>query len=191
MWTMNRRSLLSCAVYLALLPGVPFAQVKGAVPVKTTPCELVAHPEEYNHKPVTVRSPVKIAFEDFSLPTSECTGGTVDMVWLEYGRGPKRQPTMWCCNDTRSRDPLVLIQDKEFRRFDHYITAQKKAEGCYDCYLYHVTASLTGRFDVAKDEPGPLGGFGHMGMAGARLLIHSVSDVVATPIDPSVYEKRQ
>ena len=171
-----------------MLPIVAFGQMKSDEPVKTTVCEIVRSPALFNGKIITLRGPIQIAFENFGLSVSECTEKKMDYVWLEYGRGPKRQPTIWCCGDMVPRDSSVLLQDTEFRRFHHYITAEKKAKGCHNCYLYQVTATLTGRFDAVEPEPGVLCGFGHLGMACGRLVILAISDVVAHPVDPAVYE---
>jgi hypothetical protein len=121
---------------------------------------------------------VQIAFEDFELSAETCEGGKIDGIWLEYGRGPKKQPTIWCCGDLTPRDPLVLVQDNEFRRFHRLLTAKKRAG--------RITATLAGRFDSVETEPCPgdskarccgFGNFGHFGMACGRLVIQRVSDV--------------
>jgi len=102
--------------------------------------------------------------------------------------------------DTSPADPLVLRQDAQFRKFHSYLTAQYRFKGCFnwDCYRHNVAASLTRRFDAVKTELCPDGksrccvgpGFGHLGMFCTRLVIQSVSDVVAKQIDRSVYENR-
>jgi hypothetical protein len=186
---------------LVMIPIVAFGQTKPEEPNKTTMCEVVKSPALFSGKIITLRAPIQIAFENFGLSVSECADKKLDYVWLEYARGPKKQPTTWCCGDMVPRDPLGLKQNSEFQRFHRYITAEKRAKGCYDCYLYHVTATLTGRFDAVETEPCPgdvksrccgvSGGFGHFGMACGRLVIRAVSDVVASPVDPSVYDKRK
>lgn len=168
------------AVVLALAPAIVFGQSTPNTPIRTTLCELVKAPAEFSGKIVQVRGRVLIAFESFEISALECADKTIDAVWLEYGRGPKRQPTIWCCGDLTPRDSLALNQNAEFRKFDRYLTERAKSGG-------HVTATFTGRFDAVKTEPCPgnrqmhccmlVGGFGHMGMACARLVIQSVSDV--------------
>jgi hypothetical protein len=185
---MSGARALEAAVQIVItavvLPIAAFGQAMAPEPIKTTVCEVVRTPALFNGKIITLRSPIQIAFEDFGLSVSECAEKKIDYVWLEYGKGPKRQPTIWCCGDMVPRDSLVLKQDREFRRFHHYITATKKAKGCYDCYLYHVTATLTGRFDAVERELGALCGFGHLGTACGHLVISAVSDVVAEATDP-------
>ena len=125
------------AICVAMPSGIISAQSGGVEASHTTTvCEIVKSPASFNGKIVTLRSPIQIAFENFGLSTSECAGKKLDYVWLEYGRGPKRQPTTWCCGDMVPRDPLVLLQNQDFHRFHVLITARKKAKGCHDCYLY-------------------------------------------------------
>jgi hypothetical protein len=176
---------------MAVLPMLALAQTKSDQPIQTTVCELVKSPASFNGKIITLRGPVQIAFEDFGLSASDCTEKKIDYLWLEYGRGPKRQPTTWCCGDMVPRDRLALVQNAEFYRFHHYLTSQKKAKACYDCYLYRVTATLTGRFDAVEPQPRALCGFGHLGTACGRLVIGTVSDVVADPVDPSTLGRKK
>jgi hypothetical protein len=99
------------------------------------------------------------------------------------------------------RDPLTLTQGSEFHRFHRLLTAEKRATGCHDCYLYHVTATIAGRFDAVATQAcpgdamstccGASGGFDHFGMACGRIVIRAVSEVVATPIDPNVYDTKK
>jgi hypothetical protein len=170
------------------------------VPVTVTICEVTREPTRFDHKIVTIRSSILIGFESFQIDAAKCDGRLIDSVWLEYGRGPKRQPTTWCCGDMAPRDSLRLVQNSEFRRFHSLLTAQYRIPGCYEgqCYRYRVTASLTGRFDATKTHICPDGrshccenGFGHFGLSCGRLVILSVSDVAAHPTDRVVYEKKK
>lgn len=189
--------LLIAALFIQ--SAVAFGQTDADSPVKTNVCELVKSPTKYNGKLVSVRAPVEIAFEHFGLSADECADKMVDDIWLEYGTGAKRQPTTWCCGDMVPRDTLTLVQNAEFRRFHRFLTAEKKAKNCYDCYLYHVTATINGRFDAVETEPCVgnakrhccSGAFGHFGMACGRIVIRGVSAVAASPIDPAVYDKKR
>ena len=150
-------------------------------------CDVARHPDRYNGRIITVRARVSIAFEDFKLSGGECQPPSSDGVWLEYGKGPKRQPTTWCCGDMVPRDGLRVVQNADFRRFHHYLTAQNRGSGCHEgqCYLYSVAATITGRVDAIQPRTCPngtlccTGGFGHFGLYCARLVIQRVSDVVA------------
>ena len=161
--------------------------------VSTSICEIARSPETFNGKMVRIRGQVLIAFEDFELPAENCDGRRIDGVWLEYGRGPKRQPTTWCCGDMVPRDVLAILENTDFRKFHSSLTAQRKESVCEgrQCYVYDVTATLLGRFDFAGDEPCQdntracySGGFGHFGLFRGRLVIRSVSDVMAVPTTP-------
>jgi hypothetical protein len=161
-------------------------------PVQATVCEILGHPIAYNGKIVRVRATVDIEFEHSAFSAKECKRAEgYEWIWLEYGSGPKWQPTTWCCGDLTPRDKLNLFQDKTFRLFHRYITAQVKKKGpCeYGCPRYEVTATLTGRLDVLEPKRFPNGsmgcfgdGFGHFGSSCARLVLQSVSDVVAIDI---------
>jgi hypothetical protein len=163
---------------------------------------MLKEPQRFSGARVTVRARVQIGFEDFQLLPGDCDGRAIDSVWLEYGRGPKKQPTVWCCGDMVPRDRLALRQNADFHKFHRYLTAQSRAAGCHEleCLLYKVTATITGRFDAAAPQPCPgddgrrccfgSGGFGHFGMACARVVIESVSEVAADPVDSKVYKTK-
>jgi hypothetical protein len=178
----------------ALLLGAlaAFGQATTTRPAAATVCEVAGHPDQFAGKIMSIRGLVLLAFEDFSFSAKECQGRKIDDIWLEYGRGPKNQPTTWCCGDLTPRDSLQLIQDKNFRDFHRKLTAHggKGPYGAREKYLYDVTATLTGRFEIVPAEVRTadnnaqycLGyGFGHFGLACARLVIQSVSNVVAQP----------
>jgi hypothetical protein len=170
---------------------IVFCQVAGGQSVenKSNPkgvCEVAERPDQFNSTIISIRGPVLFGFEEFKFSAQECQSHKIDQIWLEYGRGPKNQPTIWCCGNLAPRDSLRLTQDKDFREFHRKLTAHKGREE----YLYDVTATLTGRFEVvpAEERAGDtnaehcLGyGFGHFGLSCARLVIQSVSNVVGKP----------
>ena len=139
-----------------------------AMGITATVCDIAKHPEQFNGRMVTVRSPVRIAFEDFELSAAKCEGAKIQGIWLQYGSGPKRQPTTWCCGDLTPRDPLAVTRNDDFNLFDRLLTAA----GSKPNYSEPVTATITGRIDAAQ-------GFGHFGLFGARLVIQRVSNVTA------------
>ncbi len=165
------------------------ARVQGQTPVMdASVCGILANPMAYDGRLVRARARVWIGFEDFTLRCEGSAAGQ-DYLWLEYGSGVKYQPTVWCCGDLTPRDPLKLVQDADFKRFHQLLTAQVKRRGCYDCYLYEITATLTGRVDVApqqRDANGRShcvgGGFGHFGFVCVRMVIASVRDVEAVDV---------
>jgi hypothetical protein len=164
------------------------AATLSAEPVATTVCEIAQSPGRFHGKLVTLHSRVLIAFEDFELSAADCPKPKIDRIWLEYGKGPKSQPTVWCCGDTIPRDELTLVQNNDFRAFHRYLTAQRGKKGCkkWQCYSFSVTATITGRFDAAETRSCPngtgeccSGGFGHFGLSCGRLVIQGVSKVEA------------
>jgi hypothetical protein len=138
---------------------------------------------------MSIRGLVLLAFEEFRFSADECQGHAIDDIWLVYGRGPKNQPTIWCCGNLTPRHSLRVIQDKDFRDFHRKLTEHRGGESyaVREEYLYDVTATLTGIFEVLPAEARAVnnncfgGGFGHLGFSCARLVIQSVSDVVAKP----------
>lgn len=142
-------------------------------------CAIVKDVHRFDGQIITVRSAVKIGFEEFELPAKQCGVKNLDGIWLEYGRGPKEQPTMWCCGDTSPKDRLAVVQNADFRRFHRYLTSRTKQWEP----KFSVTATITGRVDaVAPTNEGCRQGFGHFGFFCARLVIQSVADVTAEPV---------
>lgn len=153
-----------------------------------TPCQILENPEAFNGKMIRVRGGVSVSFENFTLDTSHCKPDKNDWriwIWLEYGSGPEKHPTIWCCGNIDPRkDEIAVVQNQDFRKFYEYVGAMNTKSGCGDCYRYDVTATLTGRLDYGERElTNPdgqkvmLGRFGHMGMSELRLVIQSVSDL--------------
>lgn len=183
---MTRATLVWIVLLLAATP------LLAQEPIEAPICEIAARPSDFNGELVRVRARIWIAFEEFKISADDCDGRKIDYVWLEYGSGPKYQPTIWCCGDLTPRDPLRLKQNEEFKRFHRFLTAQAKKKGCYTgmCHLYEVTATLTGRLDAMPTETGPdgrsklclQGGFGHFGFSCSRLVIQSVSQVEAKDV---------
>lgn len=133
--------------------------VKGILSMPAEPCDLVQSPTSFNGTTVVVRGRVRIDSEDFEL-TSECGGG----IWLEYGRGPLQQPTIWCCGSMKPDDSAVVVEDDDFRKFDRLLRRPGK---------HDLMATVVGRVDVS-----PKGAYGHLGTSTARLVIQAVADVV-------------
>ena len=178
-------SIIALAWTVAALPG----RAKTGEPLNVNLCDVVSAPAQLNGKIVTLRGRVQLGFEDFELSAADCDPKKTG-VWLEYGSGPKRQPTTWCCGDMVPRDPLAMVENDNFRRFHRYLTAQSRSKGCTgQCPSYNVTATLTGRLDTVgsracRDGRSQCcdGGFGHLGAFCVRLVIQSVSNIDAQPV---------
>jgi hypothetical protein len=107
------------------------------------------------------------------------------------------------------RQPIsvTLRRNDEFRRLqyymDHLFAKEGTDEKCLHCPDYEITSTVTGRFDyyethymAVRVRPGGAirvlkVGFGPMGESLYQLVVQSVSDVVAKPIDPRVHERKQ
>lgn len=160
----------------------PYANLLQAVetPDSVAVCQLLSTPDAFNGRIVSIRAVIALELEQFEIIGQNCPSTKVRDIWLEYGKGPKSQPTTWCCGDLAPRDPLGLVQDASFRQFDAYLRAQRQGKP-----KYRVTATLTGRFDSVPVRLCPDqqhycpsgGGFGHLGVSAARLVIHRVSNV--------------
>ncbi len=110
----SKRMLLLAILAL----GVVMAPLPAEEPRNVSVCDIAASADRFNGEMVTVRGRVRLAFEDFELPAEDCGVAAISGVWLEYGRGPKRQPTTWCCGDMVPRDSLELIENRDFHAFD-------------------------------------------------------------------------
>jgi hypothetical protein len=151
---------------LALLPAAAFGQTKTDGPIKTTLCEVVAHPERFDGKVVQIRATVVIGFEKRLVVENACSA----KVWLA---------------------DAAVRQDEEYRLMEGLIRNQfdgKHDASCFGCPSYAVVATMTGRFDHVIWLARIIGhGFGHLNGWDSELLLQSVLDVVAKPIDRSVY----
>jgi hypothetical protein len=176
---------LLVAVSLALIPALCRAQE----PLKVTPCDLVTTPEKYSGKVVEVTARVYLAFEDFSLAQPGCEDAYPG-VWLVYG-GDEPTPTASTVNDLSRKSgsvmkvngmPIPLVHDDALKLFTQRLNAMRITpiddRPCYDCYLYRVSATLTGMFFAAKKEAQSFSGYGHLGCCNL-LAIEQVGDVTA------------
>lgn len=157
-------------------------------PIRTTLCELLKDPDRFNGKMVRVRAKVYFGFE-----ASLLRDGTHE-IWLSAGF----LVTMfrpW--GSAPEGSPVVLRKDAEYRKMTAYLSklhTLKNGSACPLCPLYAVTVDATGRFDhvdkiATPPEQRRYVGFGHMNGYESQLVLESVSNVVASPIDPSIYER--
>jgi hypothetical protein len=160
------------------------------ISVKTTLCEIKAHPENFEHKVVEFSATASHGFEDSMVEDRNCRWNDNDNpgVWMDFG-GTAKTDTMYCCGPTigtsRSK-PLVidgieipLEEDDLFKQFNarlHPQPSQRRGGST-------VRATLRGMMFVHQEtENGRTfwAGYGHMGCC----LLFVVSKVVA--LDPAV-----
>ena len=214
---MSRNSLLCLTVYLAFLSEVVAGRVKSPEPIKTTICELVKTPERFDGAMVQVVATIGAGFEASLLVDDGCSA----RIWLSVREKPAlgtlEYADIHSINDIKAperldwkpltpRQAVILKKDRAFRRLARYLSKQFKPkdprEICISYPLYSVSASMVGRFDhtdrkwrmVRGDDadkvPSSMG-FGHLNSWDSQLVLQSVSNVVAKPIDRSVYEKKK
>ena len=206
--------LLASAVVTSLVLGVGAAQPDQPAPIQTTLCELMARPRDFNGKMVRVGATVTSRLEWGGVTDSTCsasllldrdgfvlTGLTGEYAFLRF-ISDLRHPKSLQWRPIELPPPVRLNQDITYRKFQSY-TQQRMRRGdgrvCSECPLFRVTATFVGRFDhlesqfVAvrasrKASPVPqLAGFGHLNASLSRLVLESVSDVAAEPIDLRIY----
>jgi hypothetical protein len=178
------------AIAFLILSSALTAAARVEKPLAVTVCELVKNPAAYNHKLVEVTAPIDLAFEDFSLGQPGCEEAYPG-VWLMYG-GDEPTPTASTWNDTERKKgtvmrvdgiPIPLRRDAAMERLQSKLTAMRLGrvgdQPCYDCYLYRVTATLSGVFFAASATANSFSGYGHLGCCNL-LAIEGARDVVAT-----------
>jgi len=173
--------------------------------VDATVCDILKSPQSFNGKTVRIKGVVSAGFDQFVIRGKDC-GQPVDNIWLAYPEGTKGkagpaavlelQPAKNFAGTTPSADraAVALDKSKDFKQFDSALAAQYKGNGmCLGCIKNTVSATLVGRLDGVADatlkrDNGKIvgfGGFGNLNGYAARLVLQSVSDVVAQPIDYS------
>lgn len=200
---------------VVLLPAVLLFQVKPIAPIKTTVCELVRHPDRLSGKIVQVRGNVVSGMETGGLIDPSCSAfvlvSSFDPLFSRLGGefafiksfDDLKQPTALIWRPAVTFRPID--DDDAYRPLVPYLKKFRQRDGsaCFHCPLCEVTVTMTGRFDhlethVIAVRAGPTAkietyyaGFGHLNAALSRLVLRSVSDVTAVPIDPAVYDKKE
>lgn len=168
--------LLSCALSSAALADV----------VDTTVCDVLANPASFDGKIVRFKgATARAGFEEFVVEDAGCK------IWLSYPAGTKGKagPAAFvrlqpakngaAVADAPKRAAVTLDRNGDFKKFDSLLAAPYKSSAmCLGCPRYAVAATLVGRLDGAGGT-----GFGNLNLYRARLVLQSVSDVVAHEID--------
>jgi hypothetical protein len=161
-----RLSRLAAFVFL----GSAFASSQSANPVaavNTTLCELAQNPEAFNGKMIRVRA-------------SAMGTKVKDLLIDDFEQKPACSASMWVevvlPDQVRPKPGFDTVQDGSFQRFVNQMKSM------------NVQATFEGRFDVAAARTGRKRhiahfenekGFGKGGRSGGRIVLNSVSDVVA------------
>ena len=178
------------AIAFLILSSALTAAASVEKPLAVTVCDLVKNPAAYNHKLVEVTAPIDLAFEDFSLGQPGCEANYPG-VWLMYG-GDEPTPTASTMNDLERKKgtvmrvdgiPIPLQRDAAMERLQSKLKATRLGrigdQPCYDCYLYQVTATLSGVFFAASTTSNSFSGYGHLGCCNL-LAIEGARNVIAT-----------
>lgn len=208
--------LAALAVVVASVPGSGYGQTDTAAPIDTTLCELKQAPEEFNGKMIRVRATIVSGFEVGGLNDKSCDAfllldvdGFRDLEKrageFAFIRSPSEadHPKRLKWRRLRMPSPVEPTHDASYGRYRTYQRQRFIGEdggACFRCPLFELTATVVGRFDWLEqlfvayrenqnDKPSVYGvGFGHLNASRTRLVWQSVSDVVATPIDPAIYQ---
>lgn len=141
-----------------------------------TLCDIDKSLDAYDGKIVRVRARAVAGFEIFVL--RQGNSPRCDL-WLAYAGGAPSASISFGGSTPAPRAPLELKKDAAFDEFQRVLYAHmypRHRDGdCFDCKRYDVTATFTGRIDVASAGLG----YGHMNGYRARFVLESVSDVTA------------
>jgi len=191
---------------LAFVFVLTFSCCLHAQAVDATVCDILQNPESFNGKIVRIKGTVAASFDRFEIEGPAC-GQHVNGIWLAYPEGTKGkagpvalvelQPARNFAGtvDSAERAPVQLDKSKDFKQFDSLLAAPAKDDAmCLGCFKNKVSATLVGRLDgvakagVHRDSTAKIAGwsgFGNLSAYSARLVLQSVSDVTAQPIDYS------
>ena len=199
---------------VATLPGLVKAQVKAEEPIKTTLCEMVKTPEQFNGKVVQFRAKYLSKFQWTGFVDESCSAKLqvgayhpLDDLRPEQGQyaftttaDDNMHPERLAWKAIETPRPVHLKQDGHYRAFRKYAdTKFRWPDGgiCRDCPLYQLTITATGRFDhfetqtvAVRANPATKPFIHSAGESNAplsRFVLETVSDVSAGPIDPSIY----
>jgi hypothetical protein len=195
------RSVCLQLLVLFSLSWTTFGQV-----VDASVCDVLSNPLAFDGKMVRLTATAVTGFDEFVIQGSGCN--SEGSIWLSYPSGTKGKAGPAALlrlqlaknaahlADAPERVPVTLQRDGQFSRFDSLLaTPFKSRMMCLGCSRYAVSATMVGRLDAVatpgliRDSSGKvtgLSGFGNLNMYRARLVLQSVSDVVAHEIDYAV-----
>jgi hypothetical protein len=154
------------------------AQPVQEAPQKTTVCEILNHPQVWNHKLVEVTGFASHGFEDSGFRDPDCPDAW--NLWMEYG-GKLRTGTMSTASnwDRTGSKPMTvegikiaLVDDATFHRFDDFLHSNTPS---MTVHATVVARFFAGGLGQPKDHHIG-GGYGHLGCC-ALFVIQQVLDV--------------
>ena len=191
---------------LLAVGAVCASTVSRAQAVDATVCAVLADSQSFDGKTVRIKGTVIAGFDEFVIVDASCKK-PVNAIWLAYPNatkgkaGPAVVVQLALAHNSPGQENLIdrkeplLDKNKDFKQFDSLLSAPYKGPGrCLGCVKSTVTATLTGRLDgvanagVEHDAKGMITavhGFGNLNHYSARLVLMSVSDIVANAIDYS------
>ena len=205
---------MRCSIIALLTVSPLFGQTGPGKLIKTTLCQLISDPQRFNGNVVEIRSEFVSRFQWEGFVDETCSARIqagahyfLDHLMMQQGQyafttldddhtHPER--LIWRPIEPRLR--IDLKQDDKYRAFRKYSEKKFKwPDGgrCQDCPLYRTIVTVDGRFDYfptqtvsvrANPETKAFGyAAGDPNVPLLRIVLQSVSDVAATPIDPSLY----
>lgn len=166
----------------AVLPGVALGQSPSNAPITTALCELLKEPALFNGKMVKFRAEYLSKFEWTGFVDETCSAKVQVSAYGVFDE--------FRAQDGQTHLPIHPTKDHNCRVFREYAdTKFKWSDGgrCQDCPLYRILVTAEGRFDyfAGKADASFTGDLPLL-----RFALQSVSNVAATPIDPSIYSGR-
>jgi hypothetical protein len=208
------RSVRSVAVLAVILAAGVFGQSALEEPIKTTLCEIVKAPEQFNGKTIQVRAEYVSKFQWTGLKDESCfasipLGAHHPLDGLMPEQGEYAFTIATDDNDHPERldwKPIERLPVVDLKKNDDYRKLRKYAVlkfrwpdggACRDCPLYRIVLTAIGRFDYfptqtvsVRINPATKAfhySAGEPNVPLLRLILNSVSNVATTPIDPRVY----
>jgi len=179
---------------LTVLSSALAGQTRSGEPIKTSLCELIRDLQRFNGKLIEMRNGFVSRFQWEGFVDETCSAKVQVSAYGVF-------------DDLRAQDgqthlPVYPKQDHNYRAFRKYANTKFKwPDGgrCQDCPLYRILVTAEGRFDYFAGQTVAVGGNAAEKAVGIsrgdlpllRFALQSVSDVVATPIDPSVYSEKK
>ena len=202
----------------SVLPGALFGQSSPNEPIKTTLCELVKQPASFAGMIVQFRAEYVAEFYRTGFVDKSCGGIELEMGLhhvLDELRPGIGQYALTEVADEQSEEfrhferlqwktvepplPVRLVEDNNYRDFRKYVDAHfrwKDGGTCRNCPLFRTTVTAVGRFDyfwkdwlAVRTEPTATPYIWGPGGPLMRFVLQAVSDVTASPIDPSAYSQ--